>query len=213
MELEVKYSGNTINFKKEIVSVNGNTVMVSAFTINDQTLGFSEKCTINFYYQMEDKLFIWENVTVKLIKYNNKPYHRIELSGEGELFHHRGAYRLYIGEEMPMSINTPTGISTLTVLVKDISETGVGFVTEEEIDLSLVVHFKIQDGISNISLYGFVIRKEFQENIHSYIYGCKLHDINMQLSKYIAKRQNELLRMKNNPPSTVKRDNPRASIR
>jgi c-di-GMP-binding flagellar brake protein YcgR len=198
MEVEVKCNGKAVNFKSDIVLVKNNAVLITSIKVNDQTIGFSEKCQINFMYKFEGKLYIWENVSVKLVKYDGAVYHKIDIYGDGTPHNRRDSYRLYIGEDMPLYLNTASGPAALSVLVKDISETGVGFITKDDIDVDRTIRLKLKDNNTLISLSGVIVRKEFLSNLGSYLYGCRFNEKNSSLGKFLAKRQGELLRKKTN---------------
>ncbi len=199
MELEVKYSGHSMSFRSEIIGIKGNSILAKTIKVNDQTIGFSDKCRLNFLYKSEGKLFIWENVSVKLVKYDGEICHKIDLFGEGKSYNRRDSYRMYVGEDMPLYVNSASGPTALSVLVKDISETGVAFITKEELDIDRTFRFKLKDNITIISLSGVIVRKEFLPNLSAYLYGCKFNEKNDKLGRYIAKKQGEQLRKKSAP--------------
>lgn len=198
MEIEVKCNGKTMNFQSEITLVKNNSILITSIKVNDQTIGFSEKCKLNFLYKLDGKLYIWENVTIKLVKFDGAIYHKIDLFGEGAPYNRRDSFRMYIGEEMLLYVNTASGPSALTVLVRDISETGVGFITKEDIDVDRTIRLKLKDNNTLISLSGVIVRKEFLSNLNAFLYGCKFNEKSTSLGKYIAKKQGELLRKKTN---------------
>jgi c-di-GMP-binding flagellar brake protein YcgR len=207
IEIEVLYSGKIMNFKSEVAFVKNNSILINSIKVNDQTIGFSDKYQINFLYKQDGRLFLWDKVTVKLVKYTGGIYHMIELSGEGRAYNRRDSYRIYIGEDMPLYVNTASGPTALSVLVKDISESGVGFITKEEIDLDRTIRLKLKDGSTVISLSGVIVRKEFLENLNSNLYGCKFNEKNSKLGKYIAKRQSETIKKKTESPLSKGRQN------
>lgn len=202
IELEVRFNGKSMNFRSEIVLVVNNSVLIECIKVDEQTVGFSENCYINFLYKSEGKLYIWENVDIKLVKYDGAIYHKAELSGDGKPYNRRNSYRLYLGEEMTLSINTATGPSAVDVLVKDISETGVGFITKEDLDIGRTFRMRIKDNRLLVNLSGVIVRKENLEHLHSTLYGCKFNEKNQLLGRFIAKKQGELLRKKNNLSSS-----------
>lgn len=197
IELEVKYNGRTITFRSTIEFIIENSVLIKPITVNEQTVGFSEKCTINFVYILDGKIYLWENTIVKYVKYEGLLFHKIELTGSGKPFNRRNYYRIYIGEDMPLYINTANGPTAISVLVKDLSESGVAFITKEEFDLERTIRLKLKDNSAIINLSGVIVRKEFLTNLNSYLYGCKFNDKNIKLGKYIAKRQGEQLKKSN----------------
>ena len=199
IELEVKYSGQSMSFRCDVIAIVNNSVLVSTIKVNEQTIGFSEKCQLNLLYKLEGKVYIWENVFVKLVKYDGSICHKIDLFGEGKAYNRRDSYRMYIGEDMPLYVNTASGPTAITVLVKDISETGVAFIYKEEIDIDRTIRLRLKDNVTLINLSGVIVRKEFLQNLNAYLYGCKFNEKNDKLGKYIAKKQNEQLRKKLSP--------------
>jgi hypothetical protein len=116
---------------------------------------------------------------------------------------------MYIGEDMPIYINTATGPLAINVLVKDLSETGVGFITKEDLDIDRTIRLRIKDNNYIISLSGIIVRKEYLTHLDSFLYGCKFNEKNNKLGNYIARKQGEALRKKVNtyssPPTARKR--------
>ncbi len=197
MEVEVRCNGKTVTFKSEVAHIVGNSILISPIKVNEQTIGFSESCQINFLYVSEGKLFLWEKVDIKLVKYDGIIYHKIDIYGDGKPFNRRDSYRMYIGEDMPLYVNSASGPIALSVLIKDISETGVGFISKEDIDVERTIRLKLKDNNLILSISGIIVRKEFLSNLGSYLYGCRFNEKNDKLSKYIAKKQGEVLRKKN----------------
>lgn len=201
IELEVKYSGHTMSFRSSVIAVKNNSILVTTIKVNDQTIGFSDKCRLNFLYKTEGKVYIWENVNVKLVKYEGDICHKIDLFTDGKPYNRRDSYRMYIGEDMPLYVNSATGPTALSVLVKDISETGVAFIAKDEIDIDRTIRLKLKDNVTIISLSGVIVRREFLQNLNAYLYGCKFNEKNDKLGKYIAKKQGEQLRKKVSTPA------------
>lgn len=196
IELEVKFKGKVINFQSKIAIIADYTILVNSIKINNKTIGFNDTCSINFLYKNNKQLYIWENVKATLVRYNNEIYHKIDLFGEGKPYNRRVAYRLFLGEDMTIYINTAEGSASLQVLVKDISETGIGFITKEELDISRTFRLKFKESNTIITLSGIIVRKEKLEQLDSYLYGCKFIENNNLLSKFIARKQGEQLKGK-----------------
>jgi len=199
IELEVKCDGKTMSFKSDVVLVNNNSVLIKSITVDDRTIGFSDKYQVNFLYKFEGILFIWESVTVKLVKYDGGVYHKIDMSGEGKPYNRRNSFRMYIGLDMPVYVNTSAGPTAVSVLVKDISETGVAFISKDEYEVSRTFRLKLTDDNNVINLSGVIVRKEFLNHLGSFIYGCKFTEKNLKLAKYIIKKQTDALKKKSEP--------------
>lgn len=202
VEIEVIMANKAINFKSQVAFILKNTILINSIKFNDQTIGFSDRYQLNFLYKVDNKLYRWENCTIKLVRYDGNIYHKVDISGEGKPYNRRDFFRLYLGEEMPIYINTAGGATAMSVLIKDISESGVGFITKEELDIERTIRLKIKFANQIINLPGVIVRKEYLENLKSYLYGCKFTEKNNLLGKYIAKRQNDMLKKKASPAAS-----------
>lgn len=214
IELDVRYIGRTMSFNSEVILIINNSILISPIVVNEQTVGFNDNCRINLIVKVEGKVYLWDNVTVKLVKYDGIIYHKIDINGEGKPYNRREAYRMYIGEDMPVYINTASGPLALYVLVNDLSETGVGFISKEELDVNRTIRLRIKDNSTIISLSGVIVRKEFLPHLDSFLYGCKFSEKNNKLGNYIARKQGEALRKKivstySSPPTGMKGSRPK----
>lgn len=211
IELDVRYVGRTMSFNSEVVLKVGNSILISPIIINKQTIGFNDDCRVNLIVKIEHKVYLWNSVSVRLVKYDGIIYHKIDIVGVGKPYNRREAYRMYIGEDMPIYINTASGPLSINVLVKDLSETGVGFICKEELDIDRIIRLKLKDNHIIINLSGKIVRKDFLTHLDSFLYGCKFNEKNNRLGHYIAKKQGEALRKKVNnyssPPASNKKTN------
>lgn len=202
IELEVRYGGRTMSFRSDILLKINNSILVSPIVANEQTIGFNDDFRVNMIVKIEAKVYLWDDVTVRLVKYDGTIYHKIDTKDKGKPYNRREAYRMYIGEDMPIYINTVSGPLALSVLVKDLSETGVGFITKEDLDIERTIRLKLKDYRSIISMLGVIVRKEYLTHLDSFLYGCKFNEKNNRLGNYIARKQGEELRNKTNNYST-----------
>lgn len=213
IELDVRCSGRTMSFKSEVILIINNSILASPIIVNDRTVGFNDDCRVNLIVKIEGKVYLWNNIIIKLVKYEGKTYHKIDVDGEGNPYNRRDAYRMYIGEDMPIYINTASGSLALSVLVKDLSETGVGFITKEDLDIDRTIRLRLKDSSFILSLSGIIVRKEYLPHLDSFLYGCKFNEKNQRLGNYIARKQGEELRKKANiyssPPARQKKQNPK----
>ncbi len=196
IELDVRLNGKCINFKSTIAYIMNDSVLVHGIKVDNQTVGFSENCMVNFMYKDDGKLYIWDNVRISLVRFDSEVYHKIDVFGDGKPHNRREAYRLYIGENMPLYINTVSGPSAIDVLIKDLSESGVAFVTKEDLDIDRTFRLKIRDNKYIISLSGIIVRKEELSHLKAFLYGCKFNEKNNLLPKYIARKQGDQLKSK-----------------
>lgn len=202
IEIEVRFCGRSMSFNSEVLLLHNNSIFINPIKVNERTIGFNDKCRINLIVKNEGKVFLWENVEARLVKYSGNIYHRISMQGEGKPYNRREAYRMYIGEDMPVYINTAAGPHLINVLVKDISETGVGFITKEDLEVDRMIRLKLKDFNNVIVITGAIVRKEYLPHLDSYLYGCKFNEKNDKLGKFIARKQGELLRKRLNSYSS-----------
>lgn len=189
VEIEVRYQNQTFNFPSSVEFIIDNSILITKIVNDEQTIGFTGSIGISFICNHEGKLFLWDNVSVKLVRYDNEIYHKVDLSGPGKSYNRRQAYRVYVGDYMNLMVNTASGATTYEVLVKDISETGIGIVSKEEFDVNRTIRLNLKDGDIAIPLRGVIVRKEFIENLKANVYGCRFTEKTQKLGPYIMKKQ------------------------
>ena len=202
IELNVRYIGHTMSFISEVVLIIKDSILISPIVVNEQTVGFNDDCRVNLIVKIENKVYLWNNASVKLVKYDGTIYHKINVTGRGKPYNRREAYRMYIGEDMPIYINTASGPISINVLVKDLSETGVGFISNEDLDIDRTIRLRLKDNHIIINISGIIVRKEFLSHLDSFLYGCKFNEKNNRLGHYIARKQGDALRKKVNSYSS-----------
>lgn len=204
VEIEVKYDDRKISFKSEILFIDYNSVFITPITVDERTIGFSNNYQVSFLYKLDGRVFIWETVTVKLVKYNGVIYHKVDLDGQGKPYNRRNSYRLYVGEDMGVSVSTSERVVDLTALIKDISDSGVSFITAEDFEIYRPVRINFTaDSSGSYDITAVIIRKEFLSHLGSYIYGCQFPEKNLKLGKYIIKKQSEMIKKKADPLTAV----------
>lgn len=202
IELEVRCSGHTMSFRSDIVEVIEDSALITSIKVNDQTIGFSDQCRITFIVNHEGKVYAWEDVSPVLVRYDGSVYHKVDLIGDAKPINRRGSFRMYVGEDMIAYFSSPSGPTANTILVKDISETGVAFISKELFDIERTFQLKLKDIRPPIALCGVIVRKDFIPNLNTYLYGCKFIEDYHILGKYIAKKQGEQIRKKFTPAAS-----------
>ncbi len=169
--------------------------------VNEKIVGFPDDLRKRFVCKVEGKPYIWENPTVRFVKYDGNPCHMVELEGTGTYENRRQAFRLFIGEEMAITLQSEDSKETIMVLVRDISETGIGFLTNKELKEGDLVRVRIKTKEYVMNLNARILRSRYEESARSMLYGCKFTDIVPKLSQYIMERQRE--KMKVNSKKTL----------
>ena len=197
VELEILMNGKKTTLLTSVEHVVGNHILLTPIHLNGKVVGFPPNCTVNFLYIDDNHVYCWRNVTVKAIRYDKKIYHSAELIADAEVLNRRGAYRVYIGKYMMLTAFSAEGPKRHTVLVKDISETGLAFFSKEDFAVGRTVrlHLTLNEKYE-LQLSSQIIRTQTFAERSDVLYGCKLVEKNAQLTNYLMKIQQEKQRQK-----------------
>ena len=107
---------------------------------------------------------------------------------------------------MAITVFQSHGPQSFNVLVRDISESGFGFVCKEEYETSRTIRLTIPlTERKSLSLSATIVRKEHNEEKGTYTYGCKFIEPNSYLSSYLMAKQRERQQEKTTAYSAVKK--------
>lgn len=176
-----------------IVGVKKNIVLAEKITKGDGAyVKFPTEMIGNLLYNQRGKLYVWPDIKIDQVILKKELYYKITLSKEeGEYTNRRNAFRLFVGKQTRVGITTAEGVKKYSVILKDVSETGFGFVSEEEFDIGkrAEIRFEIAEGKVAL-LNGHIVRiQKVSEERNEYIYGCALSKPSDFLAKYIMKQQ------------------------
>lgn len=188
------YAGNQ---KKEydtaIVGVKKNIVLTEKITESNGTyVKFPIEMIGNLLYNSDNKLYVWSDIKIEQIALKKELYYKITLSKEeGEYTNRRSAFRLFVGKQTRVEITTSEGVKQYSVILKDVSETGFGFVSEEEFDIGKRAEIRSSIAEGKVALLnGHIVQiQKVSEERNKYIYGCALSKPSELLAKYIMKQQ------------------------
>ena len=194
IELEINLNGNKTTLLTSVEHILDDTVLLTPILMNGKIVGFPPPISVNLYYVDEGQVFLWSDVTVKAVKYQNKAYHSVTLENAPKVLNRRGAYRVFIGQKMNLVTFSPEGSSLHEVFIRDISETGMSFFSEEEFSKGRTVrlYLKIKGG-EELSLSAQVVwkRQGTHRRKNQFLYGCKFIGRNRQLTSYLMTVQQE----------------------
>ncbi|MCH5272053.1 MAG: PilZ domain-containing protein [Lachnospiraceae bacterium] len=197
---------NSRDLPTAIAEVHDDYVLLEPILLDEQTVGFDSSCNIDFLYTQEHTLYAWYSVSLPLVKIKEHTYYQVSLQGEANIYNRRDSFRVYIGENMTITAFHHTGPQPFSVLIRDISETGFGFISKEKYDTGRIVRFSLPlAGRQSLALAATVVRREFNEETLSYSYGCKFAEQNSYLSSYLMGKQRERQKEKMKSYSAVKR--------
>lgn len=182
VELEITMNGQKSTLLTSVEHVVNNHVLLTPIRVNGKIVGFPPECAVNLLYIGENQVFCWKNIKLKAVRYEKNVYHSAELIADAELLNRRGAYRVYIGGKMTLTAFSATGPKTYSIHLKDISETGMAFFSQEEFDVGRTVrlNFSVKKGME-LPLSAQIIRIQEFENRKDKLYGCKFIERNNRL--------------------------------
>lgn len=190
IELQVIYRNNTYEFPSRLLGIKGKTLILAEVQIDGRKLRLTNEKGINIIFQMLNKIYIWNNVNLETILYKDHYYYRIKESNiESKPYNRRGAFRLFVGNSMPIEVCFNDQKNVYSVKIKDISETGFGFITNENLLLDNIVTFAYQTKEKLFDLHGYIVRQTYDSVTKTYSYGCKFPEYYNELGSFIIKEQ------------------------
>jgi len=190
IELQVIYNKNTYEFPSRVLGVNKEILILAEIQVNGRKLKVTKEREINIIFKMLNQLYIWNDVKMDTILYKDHYYYRIKESDiESKQYNRRGAFRLYIGNSMPIEVYLNGYKNEYCVEIKDISETGFGFISTQDLLINKDVTFAYQTKEELFNLHGFIVRKVYDSITKTYSYGCKFPEFYNELGSFIIKEQ------------------------
>jgi len=197
IELEIQIKGNTTTLLTAVEQVIGNTVLLTPIQLEGKLVGFPPDCSVNLLYVEENRVFCWRGVHIKAVRFEKKVYHSAELVGDAEVLNRRGAFRVFIGENMLLTSFTANGPKNFSVLLKDISETGMAFYSKEEFDVGRTVRLHlVVNKTHELQLSSQIIRTQTFEDRQDTLYGCKFIEKNDRLVNFLMRLQQDRQKQK-----------------
>ncbi len=184
-EAEIEYRAQVLFCKQDIL-------FIEPIRVDDRLVNFKgENLRIMITYVPRDEMPVqWKGCTIRDIIYDGKRYHILYCVHEGKHVNRRETYRQYVGYNGILQLGPNR--KTIDVTVKDISVTGISFVSVtkyEKKDVGLF-HLSYIDEEFNIpvQLSGEVVRVEELEDTRI-LYGCRIVETSLNVGSYIAHKQ------------------------
>ena len=184
-EAEIEYRAQVLFCKQDIL-------FIEPIRVDDRLVNFKgENLCIMITYVPRDEMPVqWKGCTIRDIIYDGKRYHILYCVHEGKHVNRRETFRQYVGYNGILQLGPNR--KTIDVTVKDISVTGISFVSVtkyEKKDVGLF-HLSYIDEEFNIpvQLSGEVVRVEELEDTRI-LYGCRIVETSLNVGSYIAHKQ------------------------
>ena len=195
VEIEILYKGKRRTFPSVAKEFVDDAVLIAPIMSGNKAVGFPEELKTRFSVVVKGTPFVWNDPKIRLVKYAGNMYHMVSLPGEGNYVNRRQAYRQYVGEEMPITLTRQDGArDVMTVLVKDLSETGVGIVSDAMMELDDSIRLRISDEGFLMSINAVIVRIQEDKDKRDRVYGCQFTEKIPKLSQYIMQIQRNRLK-------------------
>lgn len=195
VEIEILYKGKRKSFPSIVREFVDDAVLVDPIMMGGKAVGFPDELKMRLSVVIKGTPFVWNDPKIRLVKYAGKMYHMVSIPGEGNYVNRRQAFRQYVGEEMPITVTHHGGErDVLTVLVKDLSETGVGIVSDVLMDVEDSIRLRISDAGYLMSINAVIVRIQEEKDKRDRIYGCQFTEKVPKLSQYIMQIQRDKLK-------------------
>ena len=178
----------------DAIRLNGKVVSISSPNISVELM----------YIRINKSPVVWKGVACDNITYESRIFYKIRSRDEGAEKNRREAFRLFLGCHGVAQVGTNK--KAINVTVKDVSETGFSFITNQDMESveGTPVRLVFYDMENQFSLMGLVVRKVSVDE-ESFIYGCKLSVNNSKLSRYIVdKQRNDISKSKDDTSGIIK---------
>ena len=193
--IEILHNGQRRIFPSIAREFVDDAVLIDPIMVGTKAVGFPEGIKARFSVVVKGTPYVWNDPKIRLVKYSGSMNHMVSLPGEGNYINRRQAYRQYVGAEMPITLTRQDGEKdVLTVLVKDLSETGVGIVSDVKMDVEDSIRLRISDSGFLMSINAVIVRIQEDQGKRDRIYGCQFTEKIPKLSQYIMQIQRDKLK-------------------
>jgi len=191
VELEIMKDGKKAILLTSVEGIINNSVLLTPIHLDGKIVGFPSSLTVNLLYPENGQLFCWNDISVKAVRYRGEIYHSVELNGAAFILNRRGAYRVYIGEKKNIYHRNVAGNRLFEVFVRDLSETGMCFMSKLDFEVGRTVHLQLHRANgAELTLRAKVLwRRENPNRSTTFLYGCKFLEKNKLLSSYLMSLQ------------------------
>lgn len=201
IEIYIKRDGYNYRLISKIEDASKGRVCISLIASAKHVFHFQDTDEVDLVYRNDDHMWKWNKVKGSIIQLNGEMFHCLYSDLAGEPYNRRDAYRVNISESIVLfhkvvteDVFHPTEeksrIEHCSAMLRDISEVGVGFYSDQLFDIQSEVSFSFKTEVGDIKVRAVVVRSfESRKSNFSYYYGCRLVESSRNLSKFIFDRQ------------------------
>ena len=203
LEVLVEREGYQYRLVSKIEGTTEFTVAVSAIVAKGRMFHFEEGDDVTIVYRGEERMWKWDHVKPGLARLDGETVHTFSSREQGQVYNRRDSFRVSIGESLLMyRIFTKKNEEGETVettrpfegLLVDLSVSGAGFFTNEELDVDAMMGFDMPTHMGIMSCRGKIVRRaDVYDKPFRNFYGCEFTKVRKELERYLFERQRLML--------------------
>lgn len=203
LEVLVEREGYQYRLVSKIEGTTEFTVAVSAIVAKGRMFHFEEGDDVTIVYRGEERMWKWDHVKPGLARLDGETVHTFSSREQGQVYNRRDSFRVSIGESLLMyRIFTKKNEEGETVettrpfegLLVDLSVSGAGFFTNEELDVDAMMGFDMPTHMGIMSCRGKIVRRaDVYDKPFRNFYGCEFTQVRKELERYLFERQRLML--------------------
>ncbi|MDD5934381.1 MAG: PilZ domain-containing protein [Clostridiales bacterium] len=205
IDIYINRDGVNYRVASKIEDARDGRVCITLIASAKRIFQFLDTDVIDIVYRTNDRMWKWSNVKGGITELDGEKFHCLYSDKPGESYNRRNAFRVSISDMVNLSykINLEGDFDEAEecyrtehcpAMLRDISELGVGFYTNEVLSAGTEISFEFPTDVGEIKCYAVVIRFfESRQSRFKYYYGARFIETNRTLTKYIYDRQRQEL--------------------
>ena len=164
---------------------------------------FEERDDVTIVYRGEERMWKWEHVKPGLARLEGETVHTFSSREQGQVYNRRESFRVPIGENLLMyrvfitqneEGEPEEKLKSFEGLLADLSVSGAGIYTDEELELDAVMGFDMPTHMGIMTCRGKIVRKtDVYDKPFRNFYGCEFTKVRKELERYLFERQRLML--------------------
>lgn len=203
LEILVDREGYNYRLISKIEGTMDGVVAVSAIATKGRMFHFEEGDDVTIVYRGEERMWKWEHVKPGLARLEGETVHTFSSREQGQVYNRRESFRVSIGENLLMyrvfitqneEGETEEKLKSFEGLLADLSVSGAGIYTDEELELDAVMGFDMPTHMGIMTCRGKIVRKtDVYDKPFRNFYGCEFTKVRKELERYLFERQRLML--------------------
>lgn len=203
LEVLVDREGYNYRLVSKIEGTADGTVAVSAISAKGRMFHFEDGDDVTIVYRGEERMWKWEHVKPGLARMDGETVHTFSSRAQGLVYNRRDSFRVPIGENLLMyrifvkkneEGETEETLKPFEGLLSDLSVSGAGLYTNEEMDIDAMMGFDMPTHMGIMTCRGKIVRRaDVYDKPFQNFYGCEFTKVRKELERYLFERQRLML--------------------